>query len=326
MRVVYFNRAQGDRFSIEKVTRILINEISKTCDVESYSVPELRADLLSLIKNILYVYKRRSKDGINHITGDIHYCILGLIGVKSVLTIHDTVFLEVKQSKLARFAKWLFWLYIPCLIADKVICISEKTKDELKKHHINTAHVKVIYDPVDLAIYKKDICKESKINIIHVGTKDNKNLFRVIKSLRGLKCKLIIVGPLSHEIIESLKDNDIDYSNYVNVSDENLSELYAKSDIVSFPSLYEGFGMPIIEGQLSGCVVLTSNIPPMSEVGGDSVYYIDPYDIESMHNGFRELIDNQQLRMDLLSKGYENSLRFSADSICREYMNVYKEL
>lgn len=326
MNIYYFNRAQGDRFSIERVNKLLRDEISKTCEISSFTVPELRANPVSILKNILFVFKHRNKNGINHITGDIHYCILALIGVKSVLTIHDTVFLEGKQPKIIWLIKWFLWLYLPCVIADKVVCISDKTKKELAKHHIRVDNAIVIHDPVNLKTWNLSKEKTSKIKILHVGTKENKNLLRVIESLHDINCKLLIVGVLSNDILSALKKYDIDYSNYVNLSDDELSKIYFQSDIVSFPSLYEGFGMPIIEGQLAGCAVLTSNISPMSEIGGDSVYYIDPYSVESIRDGFLELINNSELREKLLFKGRENLKRFTPSFIAQEYLNVYMQL
>ena len=326
MEVKYFNRKQGDRFSIEKVTQAIINELAKGNEVVSLEVPEIRANLRSIIKNIRYVRKHRSRRGINHITGDVNYCVIGLIGCKTVLTIHDTVLLTVKQNKISYFIKWLLWLYIPCLLADKIICISEKTKDELAKHHICTSKVRVIYDPVELLIIDFQRPLSDRVRILHVGTKPNKNLLRVIESLKGLECDLTIIGPLNCETKDLLESSGIAYKNLVGISEGELAKEYINSDIVSFPSLYEGFGMPIVEGQLGGCAVLTSNISPMTEVGKDSVYYVNPYDVESIRNGFRELIENEDLRQQLVCKGRKNAERFSPKFIADSYVKLYHEL
>ena len=72
MNVIFFNRQPGERFSIEKVTSIISNEIEKKNSVKRYTVPELRATFRSVLKNIWFVYKNRDKKSVNHITGDIH--------------------------------------------------------------------------------------------------------------------------------------------------------------------------------------------------------------------------------------------------------------
>lgn len=326
MNIVFFNRQQGDRFSIEKVTSSIIEEVAKKHSVQSYDVPEIRASFLCILKNILYVRSHKTKKGINHVTGDIHYCILGLIGCKKVLTIHDTVFLTTRQNKIAYFIKWLLWLYLPCLLADRIICISEKTKDELSRHHISTRKVQVIYDPVTLYNIPKEFKPHLKTKILHVGTKPNKNLLRVIKSLEGLDCELTIVGQLSNEIETLLASSNIDYNNKVGISEEELAKEYASADIVSFPSLYEGFGMPIVEGQLCDCAVLTSNIPPMTEVGLESALYVDPTSIDSIRKGFKLLINNKQMRQQLIEKGKINAKRFSPENISNYYLELYKNI
>ena len=84
--------------------------------------------------------------------------------------------------------------------------------------------------------------------------------------------------------------------------------------------------MPIVEGQLCDCAVLTSNIPPMTEVGLDSVLYVDPTSIDSIRVGFKMLIENKQLRQQLIEKGRINAKRFSPEIISNCYLELYKTL
>jgi hypothetical protein len=129
MKIVYFHRNKNNGTSIIKSFRPLINKICETENIEEYYVPYRGASPLDIIRNILFVYKHHTKNGINHITGDIHYCILGLIGCKSVLTIHDDyAMLTANKGILDKIYKWLFWFYLPIKLANEVICISKNTK------------------------------------------------------------------------------------------------------------------------------------------------------------------------------------------------------
>ena len=132
-----------------------------------------------------------------------------------------------------------------------------------------------------------------------------------------------IVGKLSTEDLKSLHDNDIEYSCCSNISDEELLEEYRCCDIVNFPSLYEGFGMPIIEGQATGRVVVTSNISPMKEVAGGASVLVNPHDVLSIRKGYLEAINNGD---KYIEKGLKNVKRFTVSSISSQYFNLIKEL
>ena len=101
---------------------------------------------------------------------------------------------------------------------------------------------------------------------------------------------------------------------------------YQLADIISFPSIFEGFGMPIIEGQATGRPVLSSNIAPMTEVAGDGACLINPHNINQIRHGFLPLINDKDYRDGLIQKGFENVKRFSIEHISEQYMNLYHNL
>ena len=90
-----------------------------------------------------------------------------------------------------------------------------------------------------------------------------------------------------------------------------MSALYSAAAVFAFPTLYEGFGIPVLEAQACGTPVLTSNCSSLPEVAGEAAVYVDPYDEENMRDGILKALGDQNLRNELIQKGYENAKRFS---------------
>ena len=256
-----------------------------------------------VIKNNLFVFNHRKQHTIHHVTGHIHDVLMALIGVKTVLTIHDLVFLDNVKNPIKRFYKWLFWLYIPIKIADKVVCISTQTKHNILSK-ITTDKLVVIHNPVDPAFNfsEKPFNQEMPI-ILHIGTGWNKNLEKTIQALAGINCHLRIIGKLSSTQFKLLNDFNINFSNQCNLSDSEIKQEYTNCDIVNFPSKYEGFGMPIIEGQCTGRIVVTSNIEPIIEVANGAAVFISPEDVNSITTAYTKIIADEAYRIDIINRG-----------------------
>ena len=112
----------------------------------------------------------------------------------------------------------------------------------------------------------------------------------------------------------------------INLSDSEMIEEYKKTDVVSFISLFEGFGMPIIEANKVGRPVITSDIPVLREVAGDAAYFVYPNDIESIRNGYIRLLEDADLRLNLVNKGFENAKRFEVNGIRNQRINLYNSI
>ena len=323
MEIVFFHRNPDSGFSIYKVFNTIVKELTKEHCVNEYFVPCRRAGFKSIITNLLFVYSHRNKEAINHISGDIHYCVLALIGCKSVLTVHDLSAYECAKNPLKKIIiKWL-WFKIPLFFVDKIVCISEHTKLKLLTI-CNRKDIEVIYNPIDTIFKpKRQIFNDDCPIILHIGTAWNKNLVNTIMALRNIKCHLIIVGDIDTSILSLLDNNSINYSLKKNLSDLELLEVYYNSDIVSFCSIYEGFGMPIIEANSIGRCVITSRLAPMTEIGSDAVYCVNPGDIKSIENGFNTIINDLELRKKLINNGFVNIDRFTPEKCIRNYERVY---
>ncbi len=323
-RIVYFHRNLKSGYSINKVIQTIVKGIDNK---KEFYVPYKGGSPIILFKNILYVKKNRNRRAINHITGDILYCAMGLVGCKIVLTIHDTVILDFQKNSWFKYQylKWL-WLKIPMKLATKVICISEDTRQRLYKLTKRRDFV-VIHNAIDpIFITSPKIIFPEKPNILLIGTSENKNLLRTFCSLKDMKCHLTIIGKLSEKQKKCLAENGLDYTNKEGLSDEQIVEEYINSDVVSFISLFEGFGMIIIEANKVGRPVICSDINVLHEVGGNAALYVNPLSIQSMREGFETIIKDEQLRSTLVANGYENVKRFDDAIIRKQWMAVYNDL
>ncbi|MDB4409452.1 glycosyltransferase [Gammaproteobacteria bacterium] len=326
MRLTYFYRSLKCGISIKKVFNTVADEISKTHNIKQYYVPHHRADVKSVLRNIFYVFKHRDKNGINHITGDVQYCMVALIGCKSVLTIHDLSHLDRARNTVDRMLLKLVWYKFPLLIADKIVCISEHTRNELIKI-TKRKDIEVIYNAIDpsFTIKLKEFNEEKPV-ILQIGTTWNKNLLNIITATTSIKCHFVIIGLVDDLLLNLLKENNMSYAIKTNLTDKELIQEYYECDIVSFCSLYEGFGMPIIEGNAIGRCVITSAIPPMTEIASNAACLVNPNDISSIKNGLKKIISESNYRDSLINNGIANIDRFKVDTISKSYLNLYTKI
>lgn len=105
--------------------------------------------------------------------------------------------------------------------------------------------------------------------------------------------------------------------------DDDLACIYHLADVLLYPSLYEGFGLPILEAMVSGCAVLTSDVSSMPEVGGRAAHYIDPLDVQDIAKGIQAVLD-PRYRAELIARGYEQARVFSWQRTAVETLEVYK--
>lgn len=325
--ITFFHRNQKCGFSIYKVFNTIEKELeSEGHVIEEHFMPSQFSMPWDILENSIFTFKHKNAQGINHISGHIHDVILGLIGCKTVVTIHDLVFIDNVKNPIKKFYKWLFWLYIPVKLANKVTCISNETKRKVLKH-IQTNKITVIYNPIDPAFkYVPKAFNKNCPRILHIGTFWNKNLERTILALEGINCHLRIIGEIDNHILQMLQEKNIKFSNAKNLTDEEIKQEYIKCDIVNFPSIYEGFGMPVIEGQQTGRIVITSAIEPIKEIAGDAAIFINPTDIQSIHNAYINAIENEELRNSIIQKGLENVKRFQVPNIAKQYLKLYQSI
>jgi len=278
--------------------------------------------MLNRIINILWA--RQHQGDVNHITGDVHYLALALDPKRTILTIADCVALHYSKG-IRHWLLWLFWYWLPVKLSARITVISQFTKEELlRRLEIDSGRIHVIHCPAPPAYKPAGRSRQDGPPVIlQVGTNRNKNLERVAGALQDIPCILNIVGPLTIAQRRVLESNRINYRSHVAVTDEELRELYTTSDLVLFVSLYEGFGLPVIEAQAAGKPVVTSNTCSMPEVAGEGGELVDPDDVQGIRKAVARILNDGQLRRGLIEKGLINVRRFDAGSIAHQYAGVY---
>jgi glycosyltransferase involved in cell wall biosynthesis len=223
--------------------------------------------------------------------------------------------------------KWLF-LDWPVKRVKYITTVSEKTKAEILQYsNFPPEKIIVIPNPVQSGItYQPKQFNAEKPTILFIGTKQNKNLGRAIQALNGLKVHLRIIGKLNTANLNTLSTNNIEYSNRICLSNEDLANDYVNADMVLFPSMYEGFGLPIIESFKAGRPIITSNLEPMNIIAEDAAYLVDPYDSASIRNAVLQVIQDDKLRNEKVLKGLEIATKYSADIISKKYEQLWNSI
>ncbi len=340
MKITYLFRARTSNFhSIEQAFSAIFPAIDRSFERELIRLPEPGAGPGAVRRNLRFLRKQQlkgasagkakkttSRKTVCHITGHVNYVALAT-GRQSVLTVHDIRSALVGPLPV-RLIRLIFWFWIPCWIVRRISVISEFTKGELKRLVPFAARkAMVIPNPV-LPLFKAHPLPAGKPvqRVLVVGTKANKNLERIVPALEGLGLELCIIGKLADAHIRALEAAKINYSNKHTLPNEELLQCYRDADLLCFPSLYEGFGMPIIEAQAVGRPVLSSDRGAMKEVARDSACLVDPESTASIREGIRRIMEDADYRAQLVAKGFENIKRFGAEKIGEAYIGLYREV
>lgn len=271
----------------------------------------------------------------------------------STISILDISYLHFpKLFKKRDLYQLKFWGRYSINKAKKIITISKSSKNDIiKAYGVLEDKISVIYPGVKYetlnskseinAKFKMQNSKflEEKYNVrkeyvLFVGTlQPRKNIIRLIEAFSRLKTdlQLVIIGKkgwMWEDILKAPKKFGVEEKvKFLHtVSDDELPNFYKNAICFVLPSLYEGFGLPVLEAMKYGCPVLTSNISSLPEVGGEAALYFDPQSTEDIAKSLESIIQNPELRKELVQKGYQQVKKFSWEKTARETLRVLEEL
>jgi glycosyltransferase involved in cell wall biosynthesis len=326
MKIIQILRKRNPRFfSIETVFNRIHSAWQHNPAPDRIYLPASGVSLKNLFAAFSLYKKNRT--AIFHVTGDAHYAVIALPRKRVVLTIHDCVFLQ-QHSGLKRWILKLILLDIPVRYVKHITTISEKSKAEIVTYSkCNPKKITVIPNPVSPDVYSSPkIFNEKQPQLLFIGLTANKNLERVCQAIQQINCQLQIIGRLSDTQLMLLKEYGIRYKAVYGLTDEEMAAEYIQADIILFPSLYEGFGLPIIEGFKAGRVVVTSNLSPMKDIAKQAACLIDPLDSNAIREGILKVIKDASFRAQLINEGLNIAKSYQPEVIAELYYNYYRSI
>ena len=274
---------------------------------------------------------------------------------KNIVTIHDLIFLQKPHlypflDRLIYHKKWTH----SCQVADKIIAVSQKTKQDIVDLlSIDADKIEVVYPSCDPVYYdgsdammlahgffpneKYNILQQVPDNfILYVGAiVERKNLLNIVKALQQLNSRLqiplVVVGKgkaYRQKVEKYIHENDLEnqISFLDDISNEQLSVIYKKAELLVYPSDYEGFGLPIVEALFSHTPVIAARGTCLEETGGKDSIYIEAQNIEEMADAIERVLTDTTLAQKMSENGWQHAQQFRREMAALQTINIYKAL
>jgi glycosyltransferase involved in cell wall biosynthesis len=276
------------------------------------------------------------------------HLLMPLGSVPTVLTVHDLIFHRYPQHH-KRLNYWYLNAAMPlyCRRASAIIAVSQATKEDLVQlYKLDPAKITVVHEaaashfapasPAQIASARARYGLPDRY-VLHVGTiEPRKNLDRLLEAVQRLRAggesvQLVIVGSkgwLYQSFFQRLEElalgDAVRLPGYV--PDADLPAVYSGAGLVAVPSLYEGFGLPVLEAMACGVPVVCSNSSSLPEVGGDAARYFEPTDVAAMADAIQTVWRDQTLRGQMRQDGLARAARFSWARAAEETLAVYNQV
>lgn len=300
----------------------------------------------------LEISLKRRKDGVLHIPTQMlaGFATGGIVRCGPVIvTCHDVIAYlpDVYELAAVRYPKALVARQLDTLRrADAILADSEHCRRAIvERLGIAPERVHLVYLGVDARHYRpRDPNPEIMsryglttgfVNLLYVGTEaPRKNLEGIARAMallrdRNVPVRLIKVGQVRPSITgfrSLIKELDLDDAIvwHEHVPEEVLPELYSAADVFVFPSLYEGFGLPVLEAMASGCPVVTSTVTSLPEIAGSAALLVDPHSPEAIAGAIQQIVTDAGLRQELVRHGLERASQFSWRRTAEQTLRIYR--
>ena len=273
---------------------------------------------------------------------------LALAATKKIVTIHDVIpYVYPNTSTRLDWLIYRYWLPLAVRRLDAVITDSQQSKADIAQYlPLPMEKITVIpcaanrhYRPLDIVDVQPVLTRHGIAGpyILYVGSiAARKNLPRLLEAYAQVRqwsthWRLVIVGARQwksspvYETVQRLNLGEhVYFTGYVEEAD--LPALYNGADLFVFPSLYEGFGLPVLEALACGTPVVTSKSSSLPEVAGDAALLVDPYNVEDIAHAMRRILADQALAQDLRARGLKRAAQFSWERTARETLAVYEQV
>lgn len=278
------------------------------------------------------IYRLAKQDyDVFHQTHFETYCLPYLKDKPMVTTFHDMNFATYNKNEyLVKIQK------LSINRANKIIAVSQNTrKDLIEMWNVDPDKIEVVYHGVDTPISDTIIGNRlvKEPYILYVGRRETfKNFERLLDAFalidhqfKDLRLVCTSENFTEKEILLLQEKKIYDKVIHIRADEKTMANLYKYAELFVYPSIYEGFGMPILEAMSYGCPVVISNTSCFPEIAKDAAVYFDPYNTESIVHGIEKAIDSD-IKRSCIDKGYERCKDFSWKRTADGHLKVYKSL